>query len=296
MKMPTVLRRSTATLAALLLGACATNDPGVPAPATNLGAVPAPAPETSRVEPVPPGGVPAVSERRYPADPKALALIRKADSLMYRPTDAGLRAVRCKAEYRVGLGTVRTDTTQVAYEMTAPGRSSMSPPPDPEVSKWLSSTGLGHCKRLLDDLFDGPRLERRVEAYELAMREEDGKPFVLATLGQGEPRAVSGWIDLRFRADGLLDQDGPGDRTVHPFCSRRTRFTYQRQGALFRRWGGAYFDDSNGFETFTYATFGGIVVPTKYASTDSGFNVTLTISDVEVNPPDLVAPVAEKPR
>jgi hypothetical protein len=59
---------------------------------------------------------------------------------------------------------------------------------------------------------------------------------------------------------------------------------------------GRYFDDGHGLETYAYTTVDGIVLPMRFSSLDSGLLITLTVSDVEVNPPDLVGPAAGNPR
>lgn len=281
--------RASIVLAAVVLTGCAGTETLRSRPSTDDAPVAATESAPPTAEPVAPG-------RRHPADPVALALIRRADSLSYRPSDAGLRAVRCKAVWSMKPLNDEPDAIEVLCEWTSAGRYSVIPVRASADPGWFDDRALAECRELLLDLFDGPRLERQVEAFALAMREEDGKPFVLGTLGPGEARQGSDWIDLHFGDDGLLAQDGPGDRSVHPFCSRRRRFTYEVQGALFRRVAAKYFDDGHGLETYAYTTIDGILVPMRYASLDSGFLITLTIFGVEVNPPDLVGPAPSGPR
>lgn len=236
---------------------------------------------------------PVDAQRRHKADPRALDLVRKADRTTYRPTAAGLKSLRCTAEYVMTNGI----HYRMAYAMESPGRSTIdlrtteTGDPDPHGES-------DRFRRTLDDLFDGPRWERRLESYELEYGEVEGRPVVTARKADG----AGARIELRFLPDGPVAEESPGDEIVAQGAGTRTRWTYDALDGLFVRRRGAYDGYGVGFQKFEYRAVDGVRIPESSVSFLAGLGGTLTISDVEVNvavtgpaklPPRVAAPSQE---
>lgn len=238
----------------------------------------------SRAQDAPPD---APVEPPRKSDPRALELLRRADAVTYRPTAAGLKSLRCAATYQMTNGMIY----KIAYAMEEPGKSSidLQTSESGERGRWDDSERERY-KKLLDDLFDGPRLEESLRTSDLEVRDEDGRPLVVARRpGSSSVR------ELRFLPDGPLAEDGPGEASVKKGIGVRRRLTYDREGELFLRKRGVLDGYGEGTCGWVYERVGGLLLPKRYATWLSGLGGTLTISEIEVNvpmtgPAKLVAP------
>lgn len=219
--------------------------------------------------------------RKHAADPRALELVRKADRAMYRPTDAGLKTLRCRAQYRMTNGTVH----EMAYVMESPGKSTLALRTSESGAKgtW-DDDERERYESILDGLFDGPRLERELEPCTLEVREVGGAEVVIARRA-GDEKSGDDYRELRFLPEGPLAEDSPGEESVRKGISVRQRFTYDPEGALYRRKRATLDGYGKGFLHWKYETTGGILMPVSFNSWLSGLGGTLTISEVEVNAP-----------
>jgi hypothetical protein len=301
-----------AALAAACTSAPAPTPPVEPPAAVAAAPEPAPPPAHERettTAPIPPGhehdragdpraGVKTIDPpvevpgRRHKASARALELVRRADAVTWRPMDHGLRSLRCDVEFETGAMGMGKTVFKATYRLPAAGRGVLTLVSTSKTGgharEWGDGTYRFHasarCRQTLEDLFEGPSFERTLEPYELEMREESGKPFVLARRAEGET-ADDRFIDLRFGPEGQVVQDGPGDRGVHPFCSLRRTLTYRREGALFLRFGAFHFDEGSGFEQYKYDTIDGVLLPVRHTEMDSGLFWNLSVSNVQVNKP-----------
>jgi hypothetical protein len=221
---------------------------------------------------------PAETPRKHKADPRALELVRKADRTTYRPTAAGLKSLRCNAEYVMTNGT----RYRMAYAMEAPGKSTFAfrASDKDDSDPWSEKEKF---KDAFDDLFDGPRLEQSLEPYELSCRDVDGTTVVIADEAAGEKSRGGSHVELRFLPEGPVAEEGPGDDAVARHVSVRTRRTYEPSGDKFVRKRGVYDGYGDGSELYQYRDVDGVKLPVKYTTYCAGLGGSLTISDIEVN-------------
>jgi hypothetical protein len=220
----------------------------------------------------------ADAPRKHKADPRALELVRKADRTTYRPTAAGLKSLRCNAEYVMTNGT----RIRMAYAMEAPGKSTIALQAGASADRDPSFEPERY-RATLDDLFDGPRLEKRLEPYELSCRDVDGTTVVVAQKVAGESAPGGSHVEFRFLPEGPLAEESPGDDSVESGAGVRTRLTYEPKDGLFVRKYGAFDGYGKGTETYQYKDVDGVKLPVKHSTYLAGLGGTLTISDIEVN-------------
>jgi len=204
-------------------------------------------------------------------DPRALELLRKADRTTYRPTAAGLKSLRCSADYVMTSG-VRY---RIAYAMESPGKSTIALQAT-ESEDADAGSEKDRMKEILDDLFDGPRLETKLAKFSLAWKEIDGRAVVLATESNDDAPT-----QYRFLPEGPLEEESPTGK----FERIRTRWKYEAAGDVFVRKSATLDGYGKGAMSWKLEDVGGVKIPTRYSAFLGGLGGTMTLRDVEVNVP-----------